>query len=591
MWRWALGYLRRYEGRLVILAVLSLAEVGLRALLPWPMKAIVDQALGSQVPSAWLLHLPGVHAGDRASLLIGIAVSGILLQFVHQGVLLAHTRLFTVTGNALTRDLRQRLFTHLQGLALVHHSRIPVGDAVYRLEADAAGLEQLLLRGAFPMVFSSLTLVVMFGVLAWIQLPLALVSLAVVPFMFVWIRWAGGRLRPGAEHTKQLESRLTARLHESFAAIRLIKSFSREPYESGRYARAADAAMHARVGMSLREGIFSVVVGALTIVGSTLVVIVGGLLVLRGQLTIGTMLVALAYLGFVYGPLSGIANTAGSMHQAMASVSRVRDTLAIAAEPRAAGHVLPVARVAGEITFDGVSFTYDGRPVLQDVTFTAHAGQTVALVGPSGAGKTTLVSLIPRFYEPTRGRVLIDGFDVATIRLTDVRDQIAVVLQDSFLMSGTIAGNLLYGRLDATWEQVLQAAHDAHAHEFILELPEGYATELGSSGTTLSGGQRQRISMARAFLKDAPVLILDEATSALDAISARLVAGALTRLREGRTTFVIAHNLDTVRDADVILVMDRGRIVAQGRHDELLSASPLYAELAREMHDDGEARA
>jgi ABC-type multidrug transport system fused ATPase/permease subunit len=279
------------------------------------------------------------------------------------------------------------------------------------------------------------------------------------------------------------------------------------------------------------------------------------------------------------------------MHQAMASVSRVRDTLAIAAEPRAAGHTLPVARVAGEITFDGVSFTYDGRPVLQDVTFTAHAGQTVALVGPSGAGKTTLVSLIPRFYEPTRGRVLIDGFDVATIRLTDVREQIAVVLQDSFLMSGTIAGNLLYGRLDATWEQVLQAAHDAHAHEFILELPEGYATELGSSGTTLSGGQRQRISMARAFLKDAPVLILDEATSALDAISARLVAGALTRLREGRTTFVIAHNLDTVRDADVILVMDRGRIVAQGRHDELLSASPLYAELAREMHDDGEARA
>src|SRR3982751_5138039 len=337
MWRWALGYLRPYEARMALLACLSLAEVAARALLPWPMKAIVDQALGAQPAAAWLFGLPGVHAGSRASLLIAIATIGVVVQLCHQGILMAHTRLFTVTGNALTRDVRQRLFAHLQGLALLHHSRIPVGDAVYRLEADAAGLEQLLLRGAFPIIFSSLTLVVMFGVLAWIQLSLALVSLAVVPFMFVWIRFAGRRLRPGAEQSKQLESRLTARLHESFSAIRLIKSFSREPYESGRYARAADAAMRARGVLSWHEAVFSLVVGALTVIGSTLVVVVGGLLVLRGQLTVGALLVALAYLGFVYGPLSGIANTAGSMHQALASVSRVRDTLAIAAEPRAAG--------------------------------------------------------------------------------------------------------------------------------------------------------------------------------------------------------------------------------------------------------------
>src|SRR4051812_6948330 len=538
------------------------------------MKTIVDQALGSQPPSAWLLRLPGVHAGDRVSLLIAIAVAGVAGQFLHQGVLMSHTRLFTVTGHRGTRGLRQHLFMHLQALSLLHHSRLPVGEAVHRLEADAGSLEQLLLRGAFPMTFSALTLIAMFGVLARIDVALTLVAMAVLPFMFVWIRWGARRLRPGAEHTRRLESRLTARLHESFAAIRLIKSFAREPYEGQRFSGEADAAMQARIGLTTGEAAFSLVVGGLTVIGTTLVVVAGGVLVLRGRLTVGTLLVALAYLGFVYGPLSGIANTAGSMQQALAGVARVRQTLAIAAEPADDGH-RPVSRLIGRVTFEHVSFAYDGRPVITDVSVDIAPGELVALVGRSGAGKTTLVSLIPRFYEAAEGRVSIDGIEVGAMRLADLRRQVAIVQQDAILMSGSVAANILYGRLEATPADVVQAVRDAHAEDFILDMPDGYATELGPGGLTLSGGQRQRLSIARAFLKDAPILILDEPTAALDLISARAVGDALQRLRRGRTTFVIAHHLSTVQDADRILVMDRGRIVASGRHDELIDGSPL----------------
>jgi ATP-binding cassette, subfamily B, bacterial len=579
---WAFGHLKAYRGRVAVLALLSVSEVMLRVMLPWPMKAIVDQALGSMPPSSWLLVLPGVTAGRRASLLIAIALVGILIQFMHQGVLMAHTWLFTETGHMLTRDLRERLFNHLQRLALLHHSRMPIGESVYRLEADAACLEQLLLRGVFPMTFSAVTLVVMFGILITINVSLALVSLSVVPFMFVWIRWAGRRLRPGAERTKQLESRLTARLHESFAAIRLIKSFAREPYESGRFSGAANEAMRARVVLSRKESIFSVVVGALTVVGSTLVIIDGGLLVLRGNLTVGAMLVALAYLGFVYGPLSGIANTAGTIQQALASAARVRETLALTPEQHEGGQRV-TDRFRGDVRFDHVSFAYDGRPVLEDVSFTVSSGELVALVGPSGAGKTTLVSLIPRFYEPQSGAVLIDGIDVAAIRLTDLRQQVAIVLQDTVIMAGTVIDNLKYGRLEATAAEIQQAAIAAHAHDFIMNLPEGYASEIGTAGSGLSGGQKQRISMARAFLKDAPILILDEPTAALDTISEREVFAGLAELRAGRTTFVIAHRLSTVRNADRIFVMEAGRIVAIGTHEALLATSALYRELASQL--------
>jgi ABC-type multidrug transport system fused ATPase/permease subunit len=583
--RWALDQVGPYRTRVGILFTLSCAEVLLRILLPWPMMAIVDQALGSTPPSPWVAALPGVDVANRDSLLVAIVALGFVIQMAHQAVLMAHTRVYSVTGHLITRDLRQRLFVHLQGLNLRHHTETPIGDSVYRLQQDATCLEQLLLRGVLPLTFSALTLVVMFTILLRIDVSLALVSLAVVPFLFVWIKWSARRIQPGAERTRLLESRLTARLHESFAAIRLIKSFAREPYEGQRFSGAADEAMRARVGLSTREAIFSSVVGNLIVLGTSLVVLVGGLLVLRGRLSIGTMLVALAYLGFVYGPLSGIANTTGSIQQALASARRVRETFSLTPEAHDAPHAKEPGRLIGRVVFEHVTFGYTERPVLQDVSFVAEPGEMVALVGPSGSGKTTLVGLIARFYEPQAGRIRIDGTDVAQFKLRGLRQQVSLVLQEAVVLSGTVLENLRYGRLDARDLEVEGAARAAHAHDFITALPHGYHTELGEAGAGLSGGQKQRLSMARAFLKDAPILILDEPTASLDTISERLVFSALRRLRQGRTTFVIAHRLSTVRDADRIIVLERGRVVAQGTHESLLQDSELYRRLALQLTD------
>jgi ABC-type multidrug transport system fused ATPase/permease subunit len=571
--------------------MLSLAEVGLRVASPWPMKVVVDNVLGDTPLSPGvetaltpLTALARAAGGPRERLLAAVVVLGLLLQGAHQLVMMFHSRLTAHTGHGMVRDLRERLFAHVQALTLSQHAKTPMGDALYRLESDACCLEHLVLRGIFPIVFSVLTLVAMFVVLVRIDLTLTMISLLIVPALFGWLKFYTRRMQPNARRAKELESAMVQRMHESVGAIGLVKSYAREDYEQQRFSTALRHALIARIATTNQESLFAAVVTMLTIAGTSLVILVGGLSVLNGRLSLGTLLMLIAYLGFVYGPLCGIANTAGGLQQAVASAKRVRETFSLATEPDDPPGALDAPRFAGEVVFEDVSFAYDGgRQVLNRVSFTAHAGETIALVGPSGAGKTTIVSLLMRLFEPGEGRILIDGTDIRDFRLKSLRRRIAVVLQEAVATSGTIRENLRYGRLDATNQEIEQAARAAHAHDFIMDLRRGYDTELGERGSGLSGGQKQRLSVARAFLKDAPVLILDEPTAALDTISEELVFEGLRRLQKGRTTFVIAHRLSTVRTADRILVVDKGRIIADGTHDELLETCELYARLASQL--------
>lgn len=576
--RWILSYARPYRGRLIGLTLLSLVEVGLGALTPWPIAIVVDNVLAHHPWSAALARfLPPVGTFNPIALLAIVVAAQLAIELLDQLVSMAHTQVQVDTGQYMVYDLRARLFAHLQALDMRHHTSVSAGDAVYRLDSDAYCLENLVMSGLFPLTSALATLAVMLFILVRLDWHLAALALGVVPLLYAVLRYFMRPLGERAERVKELESTLSERLYETFSAIRLVKSFARERHEQDRFGERARTAMRERVKLTWQESLFSVGITSVTIVGTALVLWVGGVDVIRGRLELGDLLVVIAYLGMVYGPLSDIAHTAGQLQEAFASARRIRRTLSVAPEvvDEGAGRRSP-SGLKGHIVFDRVSFAYDETPVLQDVSFEALPGETVALVGLTGAGKSTVASLIPRFYDPVAGHVLLDGADVREYDLRALRERIAMVLQDAVLFRGTIAENIRYGRLDATDDEVHDAAVAAHADEFISRLDEGYDAEIGEGGSGFSGGERQRLSIARAILKDAPILILDEPTSSLDAISEEIIFRALKRLRAGRTTVVIAHRLSTIRDADRIIVLDRGRVIANGPHDQILRTSGLY---------------
>ena len=582
---WTLGFLRPYRARAAAIFALSILEIGLAVLAPWPLKVIVDYVLGGlPIPPSLAAVIPAAIAGSAVAFLVVVVLVGLLIQVANEVVRMVHTQMQVKVAQRVVYNLRGKLLAHLQALPLRHHVLTPTADSVYRLDADAHCVDDLIIGGVFPLTLATLNLGVMFAVLVYVDPPLALLSLAVAPFLYVCLRFYSRTMLDRAERVKALESTLIERAFEILSSVAAVKSFTRERHELARFSSSGDDTMRARITLTWQESLFSVAVTAITLAGTALVLVVGGLHVLDGTLTLGSLLVVIAYLAAVYDPISAIAHSTGSLQQAVASAGRVREIFALPPEVLDAPDGIDASGVAGHIRFEDVSFTYGGaRNVLDSIDFEARPGELVALVGLTGAGKSTIASLIPRFFEAGAGRVLIDGVDVADYSLTSLREQIALVPQQPVLFTGTIADNIRYGRLDASDPEVEAAARGANLHDFLARLPQGYETSVHEAGATLSGGERQRIGIARGLLKAAPILILDEPTSAVDAISEGAIFDTLRQLRANHTMLVIAHRLSTIRDATRILVLDAGRLVGQGSHDELIQTCDLYRRMCARL--------
>ena len=582
---WVLSFLGPFRKKISVIVLLVLTEVALAALAPWPLKILVDSVLDNVPLHPIVASLLSESVLDHAAIfLIVIVAAGFVIQLAGELVRMAHTQMQVDMGQRVVYRLRETLLTHLQALPLRHHLATSTADSVYRLDADAYCVDDLVIGGIFPMTVAGLTLSLMFGILIYLDPTLALLSLSITPFLYMSLRHHARTMTVQAETVKTLESNLISRALEVLSSIAAVKSFTRERHELGRFSTAGDLTMRARLDLTWQESLFSATVTAITLVGTALVLGVGGLHVLDGRLTVGSLLVVVAYLAAVYTPISEIARTTGALQQAIVSAKRVRSILALTPErPDAPGSINANA-ITGHIRFSNVLFSYDDeRLILDDVSFEARPGEVVALVGPTGAGKTTIANLIPRLFKVNGGQVLLDDIDVAQYSLRSLRNQIALVPQHPILFTGTIADNIRYGRLDASHDEVEAAARASHAHDFVVRLSQGYHTDMAEAGASLSGGERQRIGIARALLKDAPVLILDEPTSALDAISEAAIFETLKQRRSDHTTLVIAHRLSTIRDATRIVVLDSGRVAAKGTHDDLMASNALYREMCARL--------
>ncbi len=570
-------YLRPYRGLVIASIFLSVLAIVIGLANPWPLAFMVDTVLDNQPPPAGLAQIFGQH--DRFTWLLLAALGSLVLVVVSNAMTVLHEYVNTKLHQRVVLDFRSDLFEHAQRLSVSYHDAIPTGQLTTQINLmpDQAGG---LLLGLPPLAQSLVTLVGMFVIAMKIDPILALLALTVVPVIYYSVGVYSARIVPRLQHVRGLEWQTMSIVFEAMAMLRVIAAFARERHEFSRFRSQGETAAGARVKLTVRQTLFSLVVNTWTAAGTALVLGVGAFHVLNAQLTIGELLVFLSYIAAVYGPLETISSTVGSMQQQLVGLQGAFYLLDTHADIEDQPDAVELRSTWGAVAFDHVDFSYSGRTdTLKGITFAVKPGQHVAIVGPTGAGKTTLISLIKRFHDPQAGSVLVDGIDVRTLKVKSLREHVSVVLQNPELFSGSIADNIGYGRLEAGMPEIVEAAKGANAHDFIERLPEGYQTQLGEGGAQLSAGERQRICVARAFLKDAPILILDEPTSSIDSRTEAVILDALDRLSVGRTTFVIAHRLSTIRHADQILVLDQGQLVERGTHDELLAQNGLYRQL------------
>ena len=587
MTRLVLGLLRPYRGWLAIVLAAMLLEIAASLAAPWPLKLVLDDALGNHKLPDWLAwahdygferHTLGVALFAGVATLV-IAVVGAIATYIDN----YYT---TSVGQWVANDLRIRIYQHLHRLSLRFYDTAKTGALMSTITSDVATIQSFASSSTLSIIVDVITIVFMIGLMFWLDWDFTLIALAITPFLLMAVMHFKKAVKEVTRTVRARQSEVVAVVQEGLGSVRAVKAFGRQDLEIAHLEAAShatvEAALRARQVKSLLSPMVSIVVAICT----AIVLWRGTALIVAGTMTAGALTVYLAYLAKFFKPVKDLATMTSAIAQTTVALERIQKILSADAIIRERQDAADPGRVKGAIAFENIAFGYDDETqVLRDVSFKIEPGQVVGIVGPTGSGKSTVLSLLPRFYDPSGGRILIDGADVATFKLESLRAQVGFVLQETVLFRGTIRENIAYGRPGATDEEVVAAAKVANADEFIGRMPHGYDTVVGERGDTLSGGQRQRIGIARAVIRNSPIMILDEPTAALDTESEHLVIDALRELMKGRTVIMIAHRLSTISQADKIVVLKDGVVAEEGSHSELLARNGVYAELHRIQYE------
>ncbi len=586
--------LRPYRGQLVIILLAMLVETASSLASPWPLKVIIDNVVGShklphvldEIVSPMLEHGNKLRVAGLAALaFVLIALIGALASYIDN--------YYTESvGQWVANDLRLKTYHHLQRLSLGYYNTHETGTLLSTITTDIATIQSFASSSTLDILVDMLTIVSMLGLMFWLNWDFTLIALAVTPFMLFFISRFKKAVKKATHQVRKEQADIVAVVQQGLESMQAVKAFGREEMEQQALADVSHATVAAALKARRVKSMLSPIVTITVAFCTAIVLWRGAALILKEAMTVGALTVYLSYLSKFFKPVKDLATTTNAIAQAGVGVERIQAILETDAILPERPDAIEPGSVKGDITFEHVAFGYAAdEPVLKDVNFTIEAGQLVGVVGPTGSGKSTVVSLIPRFYDVDKGSVKIDGRDVRDYKIHPLRDQVGYVLQDTVLFRGTILENIAFGRPNATRDEIVEAAKLANADEFIARMPKGYDTMVGERGSTLSGGQRQRIGIARVMVRNSPILLLDEPTAALDSESEKLVIEALERLMKGRTVITIAHRLSTIRDADKIIVISGGVVAESGNHDQLMALNGIYAELHRTQFDVAAAKA
>jgi len=573
---------RPYRGTLLIILAAMLVQTAMSVAGPWPLKIILDNVVGSHKLAPWLDDLlrPILTGGSKMQVAAAAAIAAVLIS-VLGGIASYIANYYTTSvGQWVANDLRLRTYHHLQQLSLSYYDCHETGTLLSTITADVQTIQAFASSSTLGIVVDLFTILGMLFIMLWLSWDFTLIAIAVTPFMLFLVSRFKKAVKKATHEVRKEQSQLVSVVERGLQSMRVVKAFGRQELAEEELAEVSQATVDASLKARRVKALLSPIVAVTVSLCTAIVLWRGSALILAGAMTVGALTVFLSYLNKFFKPVQDLATITNAIAQATVGVERIRAVLdADTIIPQRPDAHEPLA-LTGDIEFDHVAFAYAAdAPVLTDVSFHIKAGQMVGVVGPTGSGKSTIAGLIPRFYDPTAGAVKIDGADIRDYKLHALRDQIGYVLQETVLFAGSVRNNIAYGAKDVTQAQILEAAKLANADEFIARMPHGYDTVIGERGETLSGGQRQRIGIARALIRNNPILILDEPTAALDTESEKLVIDALERLMKGRTVITIAHRLSTIRDADKIIVLKDGVVAEEGTHNELLAHGGIYAEL------------